>query len=78
VRGYDGIDACVSASGNLFRANDLEGRYRRSAAGDGRAALPANDVVASAGFQQSIVPRDSPAPGRYVVHDESDLGSAAF
>jgi hypothetical protein len=51
VRGYIGIDAWVSASGNLFRADDPDGRYRRNAAGNGRAARPANDVAASDGFQ---------------------------
>jgi hypothetical protein len=51
VRGHTGIDAWVSASGNLFRADDPEGRYRRNAAGNGRAAPPANDVAASDGFQ---------------------------
>jgi hypothetical protein len=72
VRGYDGIDACVSASGNLFRANDLEARYRRSAAGDGRLGPPANDVAASADFPP-IVARGSPAPNRHVVHARATL-----
>jgi hypothetical protein len=68
VRGHNGINACVSASGNLFRANGLEGRHRRNAAEDRCAAATANDVATSAGFQQSIVPRRSSAPSCHDAH----------
>jgi hypothetical protein len=68
------IDACVTTSGGLFRANGLEGRYRRNVAGD--AAAAANDVAASAGFQQSIVPRHSRQRANHDAHDEGNVGSA--
>jgi hypothetical protein len=52
--GYNGIDGCVSAGGNLFLIDGLEGWDRRSAAGYRCPGTTANDVAASPGFQHPI------------------------
>jgi hypothetical protein len=63
VLGHNGIDGCVSASGNLFRVDGLEGRDRKNAARGRCPGAPANDVAASAGFQHPINRRPADHPG---------------